>query len=83
MTFGSILWILVLALFIVGCAVVGWLFAKRPLAVAIWATRRSLLSSGLKKVSVEAPIGPQTVFVGGSGPVLLLLHGAGDHAGTW
>lgn len=83
MTLGSILWILVLALFIVGCAVVGWLFAKRPLAVAIWATRRSLLSSGLKKVSVEAPIGPQTVFVGGSGPVLLLLHGAGDHAGTW
>jgi pimeloyl-ACP methyl ester carboxylesterase len=82
-TLGSILWILVLALFIVGCAVVGWLFAKRPLAVAIWATRRSLLSSGLKKVSVEAPIGPQTVFVGGSGPVLLLLHGAGDHAGTW
>jgi pimeloyl-ACP methyl ester carboxylesterase len=83
MTLGSILWILVLALFIVGCAVVGWLFAKRPLAVAIWATRRSLLRSGLKKLLVEAPIGPQTVFVGGSGPVLMLLHGAGDHAGTW
>jgi pimeloyl-ACP methyl ester carboxylesterase len=82
-TLGSILWLLVLALFIVGCAVVGWLFAKRPLAVAIWGTRRALLRAGLKKQLVEAPIGPQTVFVGGSGPVLMLLHGAGDHAGTW
>lgn len=83
MTLGSILWILVLMSFVAGCAVVGWLFAKRPLAVAIWGTRHSLLRSGLKKLLVEAPIGPQTVFVGGSGPVLLLLHGAGDHAGTW
>ena len=83
MTLGSILWILVLAVFIVGCAVVVWLLAKRPLEVAIGATRRSLLRAGLKKLLVEAPIGPQTVFVGGSGPVLMLLHGAGDHAGTW
>src|SRR5664279_1511981 len=83
MTLSSILWILVLMSFVSGCAVVGWLFVKRPLEVAIWGTRRSLLRSGLKKLFVEAPIGPQTVFVGGSGPVLLLLHGAGDHAGTW
>ncbi len=83
MTLVSLLWILVLASFVSACAVVGWLFAKRPLAVAIWGTRRSLLRSGLKKVSVAAPIGSQTVFVGGSGPVLMLLHGAGDHAGTW
>lgn len=83
MTLGSILWLLVLALFIVGCVGVGWLFAKRPLAVAFWGTRRALRRAGLKKRLVEAPIGPQTVFVGGSGPVLMLLHGAGDHAGTW
>ena len=83
MTLGSLLWILVLAGLVSGSAVVGWLFAKRPLAVAFWGTRRSLLRSGLKKLLVEAPIGPQTVFVGGSGPILLLLHGAGDHAGTW
>jgi pimeloyl-ACP methyl ester carboxylesterase len=83
MTLVSILWILVLALFLLGCVFVGWLIAKRPLAVAIWSTRRSLLRAGLKKVDLEAPIGPQTAFVGGSGPVLVLLHGAGDHAGTW
>jgi pimeloyl-ACP methyl ester carboxylesterase len=83
MTLGSILWILVLVLFLSGCAVLGWLFAKRPLEVAVWGTRRSLLRSGLKKILVEAPIGPQTVFVGGAGPVLMLLHGAGDQAGTW
>ena len=83
MTLASLIWILVLAAFVCGCAVLGWLFAKRPLEVAVWGTRRSLLRTGLKKVLVEAPIGPQTVFVGGSGPVLMLLHGAGDHAGTW
>jgi 2-hydroxymuconate-semialdehyde hydrolase len=82
-TLGSLIWILVLAAFVCGCAVLGWLFAKRPLEVAVWGTRRALLRAGLKKISVDAPIGPQTVFVGGSGPVLVLLHGAGDHAGTW
>ncbi len=83
MTLVSLLWILVLAIFVAACAVLGWLLAKRPLEVAIWGTRRSLFRSGLKKLLVEAPIGPQSVFVGGSGPVLVLLHGAGDHAGTW
>ena len=83
MTPGSILWLLVLAIFVFACLGVGWLFVKRPLEVAAWGTRRSLIKSGLQKILVEAPMGPQTVFVGGSGPVLMLLHGAGDHAGTW
>ena len=65
----------------VGAAV--WFFLKRPLALLAWGTRRSLIATGLKKLVVETPAGPQTVFVGGTGPVLVLLHGAGDHAGTW
>ncbi|MEI6593744.1 MAG: alpha/beta fold hydrolase [Holophagaceae bacterium] len=60
-----------------------WLLLKRPLALLAWGTRRSLLATGLKKLVVPTPAGPQTVFVGGTGPVLVLLHGAGDHAGTW
>ena len=60
-----------------------WLFLKRPLALLAWGTRRSLIATGLKKQVVQTPAGAQTVFVGGTGPVLVLLHGAGDHAGTW
>ena len=72
-----------LALFVIGCLFVGWLLVKRPLEVWAWGARRSLRRAGLKKVVVRTPVGPQTVFAGGSGPVLVLLHGAGDQAGTW
>ena len=76
---GTVLAVLVIA----GCLAAGWLFVKRPLEVFAWGTRRALLRAGLKKIVVQAPAGPQTVFVGGAGPVLLLLHGAGHQAGTW
>ncbi|MGZ6970727.1 MAG: alpha/beta fold hydrolase, partial [Thermoanaerobaculia bacterium] len=66
-----------------GCLFAGWLFVKRPLEVFTWFARRSLLKAGLKKVVVQTPVGPQTAFLGGSGPMLVLLHGAGDQAGTW
>jgi pimeloyl-ACP methyl ester carboxylesterase len=72
-----------LALVAAGGLFAGWLFVKRPLRVFAWFARRALLKAGLKKVAVPAPVGPQTVFVGGSGPVLVLLHGVGDNAGTW
>ena len=83
MTTSGIAGSLLLALFVLGFLFVGWLLLKRPLEVFAWGTRRSLVRAGLKKLAVEAPVGPQTVFVGGSGPVLVLLHGAGDQAGTW
>lgn len=60
-----------------------WLMLKRPLWVWTREARRSLRASKLRRVIVPSPVGPQTVFVGGSGPVLVLLHGAGDQAGTW
>ena len=72
-----------LALFVAGSLFAGWLLVKRPLEVFAWGARRSLRRAGLKKIVVRAPAGPQTAFVGGSGPVLVLLHGAGDQAGTW
>lgn len=61
----------------------GWLLYRRPLAVFAWGTRRALAKAGLARRTVPAPAGPQTVFTGGTGPVLVLLHGAGDQAGTW
>ena len=72
-----------LALAAAGGLAAAWLFVKRPLEVFTWFSRRALLKTGLKKVLVPAPAGPQTVFVGGSGPILVLLHGVGDNAGTW
>ena len=73
----------VLALLVAGGAVLGWLAAKRPLELFGWMTRRSLVRAGLRKVVVPAAAGPQTVFTGGTGPVLVLLHGAGHQAGSW
>ena len=66
-----------------GCLFAGWLFVKRPLEVFAWFARRALVKAGLKKTVVASPVGPQMAFVGGSGPVLVLLHGVGDNAGTW
>jgi pimeloyl-ACP methyl ester carboxylesterase len=62
---------------------VGWMLRYRPLTVFAWQTRIALRSAGLHKVRVATPVGPQTVFVGGQGPTVALLHGAGDTAGTW
>lgn len=55
----------------------------RPLTVYAWTTRSALTRAGLHKVTVDSPAGKQVVWTGGSGPVMVLLHGAGDQAGTW
>lgn len=78
-----IILLLILALVSVTAATVGWLFAHRPLTVYAWQTRIALRVAGLRSTTVRAPVGPQTVFTGGKGDVLVLLHGAGDQAGTW
>ncbi len=58
-------------------------FFLRPLSVYAWFMRRSLSQAGLKLERVAAPEGPVAVWKGGTGPVLVLLHGAGDHAGAF
>lgn len=75
--------LVVLAMFAIGGFVAGWFLLKRPLEVWAWGTRRALTGAGLRRVVVESPVGRQVVFAGGSGPVVVLLHGAGDQAGTW
>lgn len=65
-------------------AVVFFLWARlRPLAAYAAAGRRALATAGLEKVRVASPAGEQAYFRGGSGPVVVLLHGAGDQASAW
>jgi pimeloyl-ACP methyl ester carboxylesterase len=71
--------LLVLALLAVGAGYV-W---KRPLSVYAAFNRRTLAGAGLTETAVQTPNGPQAYWAGGSGPTLVLLHGAGDSAGTW
>jgi pimeloyl-ACP methyl ester carboxylesterase len=59
-----------------------WVYL-RPLSVYAWMGRRTLRAVKVADVAVETPAGRQRAFVGGSGPVLVLLHGAGDQAGAW
>src|SRR5450631_824716 len=56
---------------------------KRPLTVFRGFNRRALVKAGLEKKTLETRAGKQTYFQGGTGPALVLVHGAGDQAGTF
>jgi pimeloyl-ACP methyl ester carboxylesterase len=60
-----------------------WFLWRRPLTVYALMNRRSLAKAGLSEVSATSPLGPQAYWTGGSGQTLVLLHGAGDSAGTY
>jgi pimeloyl-ACP methyl ester carboxylesterase len=60
-----------------------WFVWKRPLSLYARMNTRALSSAGFARTTVSSPLGPQSVWTGGSGPTLVLLHGAGDSAGTW
>jgi pimeloyl-ACP methyl ester carboxylesterase len=59
------------------------LFFLRPVATMVWLRRSALRRAGLRKTKITTTVGGQTVWHGGAGPLLVLLHGAGDQAGTW
>lgn len=48
-----------------------------------WANRAALRDAGFKEASVESAARRQVFFTAGAGQPIILLHGAGDHAGTW
>lgn len=83
MSLGWMVGALLLGAFLITALVGGWLMLRRPLELWDWGTRRALARAGLEKRVIPSPAGPQTVFVGGTGPVLVFLHGAGHQAGTW
>jgi len=60
-----------------------WTVWRRPLAALAWYERSSLSRAGLTQKFQDAPTGRLSVWEGGSGQDLLLLHGAGDQAGAW
>ena len=59
------------------------LFFLRPIATTVWFRRNALRRAGLRKTKLTTTVGGQIVWHGGVGPLLVLLHGAGDQAGTW
>ncbi|HWR16946.1 MAG TPA: alpha/beta hydrolase [Terriglobales bacterium] len=63
-------------------AVIGFSW-MRPLTVAAWMNRRALTKAGFVKTQIDSAAGKQRMFVGGKGPTIILLHGAGDQAGAW
>jgi len=60
-----------------------WMVWKRPLKVDAHFSRMALGNLGFDKTSIATPEGRMTVWEAGSGPCMVLLHGAGDQAGTW
>jgi pimeloyl-ACP methyl ester carboxylesterase len=58
-------------------------FYLRPIATTFWLRRNALRRAGFRKIRVTTMAGDQIVWHGGAGPLLVLLHGAGDQAGTW
>ncbi len=61
----------------------GLFFYLRPITVISWMKRRELVKAGFTRRVLETSIGPQVRYEAGTGPTLVLLHGAGDNAGTW
>jgi pimeloyl-ACP methyl ester carboxylesterase len=72
-----------LAVVVVPLLAGSWLFWKRPLTVDAWMSRLALGKRGLQASELATPAGTMTVWEGGSGPAMVLLHGAGDQAGAW
>lgn len=71
----------VLALILVATGI--FLFWRYPLTIYARMNTRALSSAGFARADVPSPVGPQSAWTAGEGPTLVLLHGAGDTAGTW
>lgn len=67
-------------LLVAGGLLIVW---RRPLATFRWLSRRSLRRTGMRQEFRQTGVGRQSVWTGGQGPAVVLLHGAGDQAGTW
>ena len=59
-----------------------FLFWRYPIAIGMRIERRELANAGFQKTTLQGPT-PLVVWQAGSGPPLILLHGAGDQAGAW
>lgn len=55
----------------------------RPLRALELLGRSALRGAGLQKTTLAGPRGRLTVFRGGGGPTVVLIHGVNDQAGGW
>ncbi len=60
-----------------------WMVWKRPLEVDARVSRFALGKLGFEKSWVDTPDGRMRVWQAGEGSCMVLLHGAGDQAGSW
>ncbi|MEJ2086727.1 MAG: alpha/beta hydrolase, partial [Acidobacteriota bacterium] len=76
--------VLALLLLIIGIGAI-WMYwvYKHPLEAQARKMRRSLDTQGLERVETELSGRRSVYWVGGEGPLLVLLHGAGHQAGAW
>jgi len=70
-------------LIVIGIIISVWMVWKRPLKVDAMFSRMALAKLGFEKTNIPSPDGRMTVWVAGEGQCMVLLHGAGDQAGTW
>jgi pimeloyl-ACP methyl ester carboxylesterase len=82
-TLGARLGIVATALVLIVLATGIWFFWRYPLTIYARMNTRALASAGFTRADVPCPIGTQSAWTAGEGPTLVLLHGAGDSAGTW
>lgn len=69
-----------MAIALLGLAVVGY---RHPLATMEVLGRMALRGAGLERASVAGPRGPLVYWRGGSGSLVVFLHGANDQSGAW
>jgi pimeloyl-ACP methyl ester carboxylesterase len=61
----------------------GMVFVRHPMATFEVLGRLGLRGAGLHRAELPGPRGRVVYFAGGSGPTVVLLHGANDQAGAW
>lgn len=83
MTLGARLGTAAAALVLIVIATGIWYFWRYPLSIYARMNTRALASAGFTRTDVPCSVGTQSAWTAGSGPTLVLLHGAGDSAGTW
>lgn len=75
--------LLVLATVVALAAICGFLFLRHPIAAFERIGRWTLSSAGLSRREAAGPRGRLVWWSGGSGPVVILLHGSNDSAAGW
>lgn len=60
-----------------------WYFFSHPISTLEGMSRRGLRGIGCEKKTLDGPAGTVTYFTAGSGPAVVLVHGANDQAGLW